>query len=99
MRNAERTSSVPAARFLVHGRVQGVGFRWFAWKAAERLGLRGTAQNLPDGSVEVVAEGSEQALAELERALGRGPAMARVERVERSDVPHDVVLPKRFEVN
>ncbi len=90
---------MPAARFVVHGSVQGVGFRWFVWKAAERLGLRGMARNLPDGSVEVMAEGSAPALTELERALGRGPAMARVERVERGDVPHDIAMPKRFEIN
>ena len=90
---------MPAARFVVHGRVQGVGFRWFVWKAADRLGLRGRAQNLPDGSVEVLAEGSDQALRELELALGRGPAMAQVARVEKYDVPHDVALSKRFEIN
>jgi acylphosphatase len=90
---------VPTVRFLVHGTVQGVGFRWFVWKTAERLGLSGTAQNLPDGSVEVVAAGTESALAQLERALGRGPAGARVERVEKTDVPHEMALPKRFEIN
>jgi acylphosphatase len=90
---------MPTARFVVHGQVQGVGFRWFVWKAAERLGLRGRAQNLSDGCVEVLAEGSEQALQELERALGRGPAMAHVARVEKYDVPHDMTLPKRFEIN
>jgi acylphosphatase len=90
---------VPAVRFLVHGRVQGVGFRWFVWREAERLGLRGIARNLADGSVEVVADGGETALRELERSLTRGPAMARVDRVEKCDVPHDVTLPKRFEVN
>jgi len=90
---------MPAARFIVHGRVQGVGFRWFVWKAADRLGLRGTAQNLPDGSVEVLVEGSDEALQQLELALGRGPAMAQVARVEKYDVPHDTALPKRFEIN
>lgn len=86
-------------RFVVHGRVQGVGFRWFVWQAAARLGLRGLARNLPDGSVEVVAEGPENALAELARALAKGPAAARVERVDKYDVPHDMLLPKRFEIN
>jgi len=90
---------MPAARFVVHGRVQGVGFRWFVWQVAERLGLKGVGRNLPDGSVEVVAEGPEKALGELEQALARGPAMARVDRVDKYDVPHDVALPKRFEIN
>jgi acylphosphatase len=90
---------VAAARFLVHGRVQGVGFRWFVWKTAERLGLGGLARNLPDGSVEVVAEGPGPALEQLARALQRGPPLAQVERVERSDVPHDMALPKHFDIN
>ena len=89
---------MPAARFLVHGRVQGVGFRWFVWREAERLGLRGRARNLADGSVEVVADGPEKALEELARALGRGPAMAQVDRVEKLDVPHDLALPRCFEI-
>ena len=87
-----------AARFLVHGRVQGVGFRWFVLREAERLGVRGVARNLPDGAVEVIAEGTEQALTALERVVRRGPAMARVEGVEKLDVPHEVRIPNRFEV-
>lgn len=90
---------MPAARFLVHGRVQGVGFRWFVWKTAEQLGLGGIARNLPDGSVEVVAEGPAPALEELAQALRRGPRLAQVERVERFDVPHDMALPKHFDIN
>ena len=90
---------MPRARFLVHGRVQGVGFRWFVWREAERLGLRGLARNLPDGSVEVVAEGPETTLEQLERALARGPAAARVDRVEKSDVPDETMIPKRFDIN
>jgi len=90
---------MPAARYVVHGRVQGVGFRWFVWQVAARLGLKGTGRNLPDGSVEVVAEGPGVALAELERALGEGPPAARVAHVDKFEVPHDVVLPNRFEIN
>jgi len=90
---------VPAACFVVHGRVQGVGFRWFVWQAASRLRLGGVARNLPDGSVEVIAQGSEQALEELAQALGRGPATARVARVDKYDVPHDMAIPNPFEIN
>lgn len=90
---------VTARRWVVRGIVQGVGFRWFVWREAERLGLGGSAKNLPDGSVEVIAEGPEKSLEDLERALGRGPSMARVERVEKRDVPHDLAIPKRFEIN
>src|SRR5438309_10511235 len=78
------------SRFLVHGHVQGVGFRWWVWRQATRLGLRGLARNLRDGSVEVIAEGAESALAELERALAQGPPDAKVECVGRSSVPHEV---------
>ena len=87
------------ARYLVRGRVQGVGFRWFVLQEAERLCLCGVVRNLRDGSVEVLAEGGPDALAELERALQLGPRSARVEGVEKSDVPHDVTIPKTFEVS
>jgi len=90
---------VSAARFVAHGLVQGVGYRWFVWREAERLGLRGVVRNLPDGSVEVIAEGVTEALDRLERALSEGPTVARVDRVEKTDVPHDVKLPNRFEIN
>jgi acylphosphatase len=86
-----------AARFLVRGRVQGVGYRWFVSRQAERLGLRGFARNLADGTVEVVADGPEVALAQLEVALRRGPTLARVAGVEKSDVPHDVQIPNSFD--
>ncbi len=55
---------VESLRFIVRGRVQGVGYRYFARKSAESLGLTGFARNLADGSVEVVAEG------EPKRAVG-----------------------------
>lgn len=87
-----------AARFVVRGHVQGVGFRWYVWRHAERLGLRGFARNLPDGSVEVVAAGAPSAVAELERALARGPALARVARVEKSEIPHEDTIPNTFEI-
>jgi len=68
-------------RYLVSGRVQGVGFRYFVRGEAMRLGLTGYAANLADGRVEVLATGDGPALDELEAALGRGPSAARVTRV------------------
>jgi acylphosphatase len=65
-------------RYLVSGRVQGVGYRWFAQREAERLSLLGYAANLADGRVEVVAQGEPQALDALEQALSRGPRSAHV---------------------
>ena len=74
---------MPAYRYLVHGRVQGVGYRYFVLRQAEALGVSGFARNLADGSVEVVAEGSEQALADLEARLREGPSFSEVSQVER----------------
>ena len=77
---------MPAARFLVSGKVQGVFFRASTREQALKLGLRGHAKNLPDGRVEVLAEGDSSALDALERWLYVGPPMAMVEAVERSAV-------------
>ena len=75
-----------AARFLIHGRVQGVGFRARTRHEALRLGLTGYAKNLSDGRVEVLAVGESAALAALERWLRIGPPAARVQDVRRSEV-------------
>jgi acylphosphatase len=70
-----------ARRFTVSGRVQGVGFRYFAQDWAHREGLHGYATNRDDGSVEVVAEGEAESLERFELALRRGPSRSRVEKV------------------
>lgn len=67
--------------FLVQGRVQGVGFRWFVQCEASELDLRGWVRNTEDGNVEVVAAGDEADLAELRASLRRGPRGSRVDRV------------------
>ncbi len=72
-----------AVRFLVSGRVQGVFFRASTREQAQRLGLRGRARNLPDGRVEVLAAGEDDAINALARWLQHGPPMAQVERVIR----------------
>ena len=69
-------------RYLINGRVQGVGFRFFAEEAAAREGLHGWVQNLPDGRVEITAEGDAEALERFERRIRQGPRGARVEDVE-----------------
>lgn len=71
-----------AVRYLVAGRVQGVFYRASAAAEARRLGVRGWAKNLPDGRVEVVASGSDDALSEFAEWLWRGPRAAIVERVD-----------------
>jgi acylphosphatase len=75
-----------ARRFLLSGRVQGVGFRFFAVDAARREGLSGSVRNLDDGRVEAVAEGDAESVVRFERALRRGPSGARVEHVQVDDI-------------
>jgi len=77
--------------WIVRGRVQGVGFRWFTQRTGRRLGLGGHVRNLPDGGVEVHACGPASVLAELEAALRAGPPGSRVVGVER--VPGDPRTP------
>jgi acylphosphatase len=73
---------VSAAEFIVEGRVQGVGFRDYAQRRASLLGLTGYVMNLKDGRVRVYAEGSRDALEELQHALEKGPPLSRVEHVD-----------------
>ena len=67
--------------FLVRGRVQGVGFRWFVHREAAELGLSGWVRNTEDGDVEVVVTGKAADLDELRRSLRRGPRGARVDQL------------------
>ncbi len=85
-------------RFQVFGMVQGVGFRWFVARHARSLGLTGYARNLPNGSVEVMVDGPEEAMPALERLLRTGPANAQVDRVERSTEPAAIATGKSFDV-
>ena len=75
-----------ARRFLVSGRVQGVGYRFFAERAARREGLHGWVRNLPDGRVEAAAEGEADSVDRFEGQLRHGPSGARVEHLEVEDV-------------
>ena len=74
-----------AKRFFVSGRVQGVGFRFFAERTATSLGVGGFVKNLFDGRVEVYAIGSAKQMEALKNALRRGPRMAAVDRVDEQD--------------
>ena len=74
-----------ARRFLVRGRVQGVGFRWFVEREAHLLGIGGWVRNNHDGSVEVLAQGTRDQLAGLHSRLREGPRAARVDAVEVSE--------------
>jgi acylphosphatase len=83
MTSAEK--AVQARRFLVRGRVQGVGFRWFVEREAHILGIAGWVRNNADGSVEVLAQGSRDQLLGLRSRLRQGPRAARVDGVEESE--------------
>ena len=80
MTSTEKTTQ--ARRFLVRGRVQGVGFRWFVEREAHILGIAGWVRNNADGSVEVLAMGSRDQLLGLRSRLRAGPRAARVDDVE-----------------
>jgi acylphosphatase len=74
-----------ARRFLVRGRVQGVGFRWFVEREAHILKITGWVRNNPDASVEVLAVGTRDQLSGLRSRLQEGPRAARVDAVEEFD--------------
>jgi acylphosphatase len=71
-----------ARRFYIRGMVQGVGFRFFTQRAAARHQVRGYVKNNPDGSVEVLAEGSEKTVEAFKHDLTAGPAYSRVDEIE-----------------
>jgi acylphosphatase len=83
-------------RYFVSGNVQGVGYRFFVQRAAEKLGIGGFARNLHDGRVEVFATGSPSHLAELKTALERGPRFASVSGVREEQAEPSPLFEKRF---
>ena len=76
---------IEAKRYIVRGRVQGVGFRWFVEREAHILGVAGWVRNNHDGSVEVLAQGTREQLSGLHSRLREGPRAARVDVVEVSE--------------
>ncbi len=86
------------AKFVISGKVQGVCFRASTRAEAVRLGLRGYARNLADGSVEVLACGSAAALKALEAWLQQGPPFARVDRVQRSEMDQEPPIDLDFRI-
>ncbi len=85
MASTDDQSRTQARRFLVYGRVHGVGFRWFVEREAHILQTAGWVRNNPDGTVEVLAMGTRAQLAGLRSRLQEGPRAARVDRVEDFD--------------
>src|SRR5207244_6734696 len=84
MTSAEKFT-LQARRFIVRGRVQGVGFRWFVEREAHTLGISGWVRNNGDGSVEVLAMGTRDQLSGLRSRLREGPRAARVDDVQESE--------------
>jgi acylphosphatase len=81
-----------AFHYLISGRVQGVAFRHYAVREAERLGISGTVRNLPDDSVEVFAQGEEAEMSQFEAFLHVGPSSARVDKVVKEVVDVKIVF-------
>jgi len=79
--------AIKARRFLISGRVQGVGYRYFAKHSAQATGVTGWARNLDDGRVEVHANGTPERLEDFEGRLRLGPQFADVRSVESSEAP------------
>lgn len=75
-----------ARRFIIRGRVQGVGFRWFVEREARQLGLVGWVRNNEDSTVELLAAGSTEQLADLRTRLKDGPRASRVDAVDEYEV-------------
>jgi acylphosphatase len=93
--HTEAYKQMARIRVRVHGSVQGVGFRYFAAQQAQQLGIAGYARNLPDGTVEVEAEGTLSALESFRDALAQGPPSAGVSRLEEV-APAGEPLPSPF---
>jgi acylphosphatase len=85
-------------RYYVSGMVQGVGFRYFALRAARRLGLAGYVRNLRDGRVEVYAVGSAETLAALRRELELGPRSAAISGVTEEEAEPDHRFTLQFSI-
>ncbi len=75
-------------RYVVSGRVQGVGFRWFVEREAAQIGVTGWVRNRDDSSVEVMATGSPEQLRSLRQRLQEGPRAARVDQVQEASAPY-----------
>ncbi|QLB12905.1 acylphosphatase [Bisgaardia hudsonensis] len=71
--------------FIIYGRVQGVGFRYFTWKEAIRLGIKGSVKNLSDGSVQVIVQGNKDNIDLFREWLKQGPRTASVKQVLEQD--------------
>ncbi|MGB8885841.1 MAG: acylphosphatase [Candidatus Korobacteraceae bacterium] len=91
------SDNLETRRFVVSGRVQGVGFRWFVEREAAQLGIAGWVRNCENGDVEVMATGGREQLSALRRKLEQGPRASRVDHVGESRAPLLVASSFRIE--
>ena len=89
---------MPTRRYIVRGRVQGVGFRWYTRQEALTLGLSGWTRNLRDGTVEVLVNGPSEALEEMDHNIVHGPPAARVDTVDSDGAENGEKVPLGFEI-
>jgi len=85
-------------RIIVHGRVQGVGFRYYIQRVAEALVVAGWTRNLPDGTVEIEAEGPDDRVEALISAARQGPSYSRVTSVDVTPLPDSATPPVGFRI-
>jgi acylphosphatase len=84
----DKNSMVACAKhIIVHGRVQGVGFRYFVEHIGNRMGLTGNVRNCPDSTVEIIVEGDAKKIADFIKHVEKGPSLARVQRLDINDIP------------
>ena len=86
-------------RYIVRGRVQGVGFRYFVERVAHGLGVAGWVRNNEDSTVEVLAMGTTEQLADLRKQLEQGPRASRVDAVDESEATPELTLQEQFDRN
>jgi acylphosphatase len=79
--------AVQAKQIIVHGRVQGVGFRYFVQYVGKRIGVTGNVRNCSDSTVEIIVEGNPKKITEFLTEVEKGPALAHVQRVDVVDIP------------
>jgi acylphosphatase len=90
---------VAGRRWIIVGRVQGVGFRWFVLNHAQALGVRGWVRNTEEGSVEVVGVAVPSTLDQLDARLSAGPPGSYIVEIRRSDIQHEDVEGKSFRIS
>jgi acylphosphatase len=100
MKHAKIRMNMIEYHYIISGRVQGVGFRYFVKEKAQNLGMKGRVQNTYDGKVEVLAQSKDEKIfAEFEDWLKIGPSMGRVEKIKKEKNENIIEKFKDFQIN